>query len=247
MSDPLTGGPGWHFGVGLLAEYAYEEMKTSDNSSIKDKDETFYPLWGARLMAGYGDFMISADYRRGEKSFDFTSQVGTSSVNYEADVDTWELEILARYFFSNIGDAPDRIVPYAAGGILLINDDQEFSIPGSTSTFTTTGTSKMRQELDVTSLMAGGGVIVPMGKSWGLRAEGLLMYASVNAERFDTVTSWSTRSGTGIGFQGTGTVYWSITDQLGLDLGLYYRFMEIQEDLGRIGKAGLKSSLTFTF
>ena len=246
FGDPTVPGDSWLVGLGIEGWWAYTEMDTQDAITSKDKDNTYYPVWGVNLMAGKGNLTLFANYRNGTADFSFTNNDGGSETQYRQDMDFWELELKARYLFPNAGN-PDRWVPYVTGGFLYVYQDQDHHIITPGGTFLGTGTANENHEVSFLTPMIGGGVIFPIGPSWGLRAEASLLYAFGNRDRQNIVTGWTKRSDEGLGFETSLAMYWSVTPHVGIDLGLDYRYLDGGTEVGEYGRAGIFALLRYRF
>lgn len=246
LGDPTVPGTDWMIGMGLEGWWAFTEMDTPDAVTSKGKDNTYYPIWGVNLVAGKGNLTLFANYRNGSADFAFTNDIGGTQTQYRQDLDFWELEIKGRYLFPKAGN-PDRWVPFISGGLLYVYQDQQYRINTPGQTFLATGTAHENHEVSFLSPMAGGGVILPLGPRWGLRAEASLLYTFGDRERRNVITGWKKKSGDGLGFETSLVMYWLITPHVGLDLGLDYRYLEGGSEVGQYGRAGVFSLLRYRF
>jgi len=249
--DPTVADQGWIVGLGLEAWYVVEERDVVDarGNRIGESDkEGFLP--GVTFYVGKGDVTFFLSGRKGDFTYDYTSNVGGTTVYHETEVDRSELELKCRWLFpkwSTTLFGKISLIPYSIAGVNYLLEDNENLIKTTGFGFASTLSITQDSERQYISPLLGIGVIVPISDSTGFRADfvGNYSFAEKKWERLNqsegkvTDEDW--------GYAAHATFYWAMTERFNIQIGAKYQKLDGGDDVGRTYFSGAYTMFGYTF
>lgn len=249
--DPTVADKGWLFGLGLEAWYVVEDRDVVDanGNRIGESDKEGF-LGGATLYAGKGDVTFFIGGKKGDFTYDYSTDINGTTVCHETEVDRSELELKLRWLFPKWSTTLfDKLslIPYSMAGVNYLSEDNENLIKTSGYGFASTLSAKQHSERQYISPLLGLGVIVPISDSLGFRLDlvGNYSFAEKTWERLNQ--SEGKVSDEDWGYAAHATFYWAVTDNFNIQLGLKEQKLDGGDEVGRTYFSGAYTMFGYTF